>query len=248
MSPLDHALALAARGIACFPMSRAKTPLAGSHAVKDASTDSARLTELFADRRAELVAIATGQPSGISILDIDRQHGGLRWWQENRHRVPVTWAWRSRSGGLHVVMLHRPELRTVGIGQIGTGIEIRSTGASAIFWPSGGFPALCAARPAPWPSWLLPLPKPAHAPSDAPPRVADDASIERLLRFVSDAGEGERNRRLFWAGCRMRDLTGTGNLSRREAVAILTETGQRIGLDRNEAHRTARSAIEGARS
>jgi hypothetical protein len=248
MNALDHALDLAKRGIAVFPMTGAKTPLKDSHGVHDASTDPARLAELFADRRAELVAIATGAPSGISVLDIDRQHDGLIWWQANRHRMPSTWAWRTRSGGLHVAMKHRLELRTVAIGQIGAGIEIRSTGSSAIYWPSAGLPVLCNASPADWPDWLLPPPKPAPAASYAPPRVADDVAIGRLIRFVTEAGEGERNRRLYWAGCRMRELAGTGTLSRRDAVSILTETGARIGLDRQEANRTARSAIEGARS
>jgi hypothetical protein len=246
--PLWHALALAAAGYACFPMSRAKTPLKGSHGVRDASTDPDRLRALFADPRAELVAVACGVPSGISVLDIDKQHDGLAWWQAHRHRLPTTWAWRTRSGGVHVAMKHPPGLRTVAIGQIGTGIEIRSTGASAIYWPAIGLPTLCDAPPAAWPEWLVPPPKPAYVPSDAPPRVADDAAIDRLIRFVAQAGQGQRNARLYWAGCRMRELTGTGTLSRRDAIEILTETGTRIGLDRTEAHRTARSAIEGGRS
>lgn len=247
MTPMQHAIDLARRGIPVFPMTRAKTPLARSHGVKDASIDPARLAELFDQPRAELVAIATGTPSTICVLDIDKQHGGLIWWRKNRHRMPSTWAWRSRGGGLHIAMKHRPELRTIGIGQIGTGIEIRATGASVIYWPSAGLPVLSEAPPAAWPDWLLPPPRPAYVLSNCPPRVADDASIGALIRFVAEAGEGERNRRLFWAGCRMRELTGTGNLSPREAVAILTEAGARVGLDRNEATRTARSAIEGSR-
>lgn len=60
MNTLQHALDLAAVGIACFPMTLAKTPLEGSHGVKDASIDPARLGELFAAPRAELVAVAAG--------------------------------------------------------------------------------------------------------------------------------------------------------------------------------------------
>ncbi len=243
MSALNAALDLAARGIAIFPMSRAKTPLAGSHGVKDATTDPARLAELFNNPRAALVAIATGTLSGISVLDIDRQHDGLIWWQENRHLMPSTWAWRTRSGGLHIAMLHRSELRTVPVGKVGTGIEIRSTGSSAIYWPASGFPTLCDAPPAAWPDWLLPPPKPSYTPSAAPPRVADDASIGALVRFIANSSGGERNHRVFWASCRMAELTKSGTLSRRDGVAIVVEAAARIGLDRIEAERTANSAL-----
>ncbi len=248
MTPIQHALELSRLGLSVFPMSRAKTPLKDSRGVHDATTDPARLAELFNNPRAELVAIATGTPSGISVLDIDRQHDGLIWWQENRHRMPSTRAWRTRSGGLHIAMKHRPELRTVAIGQIGQGIEIRSTGSSAIYWPASGFPTLCDTPPAAWPSWLLPPPRPAPEPhpwrddeSQRPPEHVE-ASLAGLVRNVATAGAGERNARLHWSACRAAEMSARGEIARRHAEAVLIEAASRCGLDYREAAATVASA------
>ncbi|HQT90162.1 MAG TPA: bifunctional DNA primase/polymerase [Acidiphilium sp.] len=254
-SPIWHALALAARGVAVFPMSRAKTPLAGSHGVQDASTEPSRLHDLFADPRAELVAIATGEPSGISVMDIDRQHNGLTWWEENRRRLPVTWAWRSRSGGLHVAMKHRPELRTIAIGKIGQGVEIRSTGSSAIYWPGAGLPVLCEASPADWPDWLLPPPKPAWTPAPAQAWQGDDraarryalAAMRRGIEAVAGAAPGTRNAALNRECYSLLRLTETGAIHAGEIAEAMAHAGIAAGLDRSEIEATLRSAL-GARA
>lgn len=251
MNALDHALDLATRGIACFPMTSAKTPLKDSHGVHDASTDPARLAELFSDRRAELVGIATGTPSGLSVLDIDKQHDGLIWWRENRTRLPSTWAWRTRSGGLHVAMKHRPELRTVGIGQIGTGVEIRSAGSSAIYWPSAGLPTLCDAPPADWPLWLMPAPKPTWKPPVAPAWQGDDhtarryaeAALRRGIEAVASAPPGSRNAALNRECYSLMRLTATGALHAGEIAEGMAHAAIAAGLDRREIEGTLRSAL-----
>lgn len=251
MTPLHHALDLAARGIAVFPMSKAKTPLAGSHGVKDATTNPAHLANLFADDRAELVAIACGTSSGVTVLDVDRQHGGLTWWQANRHRLPTTWAWRTRSGGLHIAMRHRPELRTVSIGQIGAGVEIRSTGASAIYWPSGGLETLSDADPADWPDWLMPPPKPAWMPPVAPPWRGDDnaarryalAALKRGIEAVAGAAPGTRNGLLNREAFALLRLTDQGAIHAGEIAEALAHAAIAAGLDRREIERTLQSAL-----
>jgi hypothetical protein len=252
-TPYRYALDLARRGLACFPMTKAKTPLAGSRGVHDATTDALELAKLFAHPRAELVAVACGKPSGVSVLDVDRQHDGLRWYEANQHRMQETFAYRTRSGGLHLWFRHHPELRTVGIGQIAHGIEIRATGASAIYWPSIGLPILCDALPAPWPDWLTPPPKPAWEPpewrSDNEPRPPEhiEAALAGLVRNVATAGQGERNARLHWSACRAAAMSARGEISRRNAEAVLIEAASRCGLDHREAAATIASAYKGGR-
>ncbi len=251
MNALQHASTLAAAGCACFPMTSAKTPLAGSHGVKDASTDPARLAELFADRRAELVAIACGTPSSTSVLDIDRQHDGMRWWRENRDRLPATFAYRTRSGGLHLWFRHHPALRTIELGKLGAGIEIRSTGSGAIYWPSTGLPVLCDAPPADWPSWLTPPPKPAYSPPVAPPWQGGDGparryalgALRRGIERVAAAGPGQRNSALNAEAYSLIRLTEGGGLDHAEIADALAHAALAAGLDRREIVATLQSAL-----
>jgi hypothetical protein len=203
---------------------------------------------LFGHPRAELVAIATGEASSIAVLDIDRQHDGATWWQANRHRLPVTWAWRTRSGGIHLAMKHHSGLRTVPIGTIGAGVEIRSTGASAIFWPGAGFPVLCDAPPAPWPDWLMPParrepPPPPCILHDARPPERVEASLAGLVRTVALAGEGRRNSSLHWAASRVAEMSARGEIARHHADAALIAAAAHCGLDQREAAATIASAF-----
>ena len=238
---IDAALSLAADGWAVFPMTRHKTPLRGSNGVRDATKDPDRLRELFARPGAALVAIATGDVSGVSVLDIDRQYHGLDWLRENITRLPETLAWRTRSGGAHLIFLHRPELRTTPLGKIGTGIEIRASGASAIYWPAQGFEYLCAGPIAPFPDWLSPPPRPDYAPPA--PRVPDDRQIAALIRVAATAPESRRNSTLFWSACRMAPLVASRLLSAGEAEALLVEAAARAGLPAAESRATVRSGL-----
>ena len=251
MTPLQHALDLAARGIAVFPMTGAKTPLAGSHGVKDATTNPAHLAELFADHCAELVAIACGTPSGISVLDIDKQHDGLTWWEANRHRLPETFTYRTRSGGLHLWFQHHSELRTITIGALGAGIEVRATGSSAIYWPAIGLPILCGAPLAPWPAWLMPPPKPIWTPPVAPPWQGGDGparryalgALRRGIEAVAGAAPGTRNGALNRECYSLMRLTDGGALHASEVAEAMAHAALAAGLDRREIERTLQSAL-----
>ena len=251
---LQHALALAARGWASYPATNRKTPLAGSHGVRDATKDPTRLRELFNRPGVALVAIATGTPSGVSVLDVDRQHGGMDWWRENRERLPATLAWRTKSSGLHVVFQHRRELRTVALGVIGRGIEIRSTGASVVYWPAIGNAIECDAEPARWPDWLLPPPKPAYAPPPPTPWQGNDrrarryaeAALANAIRRVALAPLGARNSTLNGQAFALSRLAADGSLTPSEIIFALASAATAAGLDSRETVATLRSALRAA--
>ena len=248
---LDAALSLAADGWAVFPMTRQKTPLAGSHGVRHATKDPIRLRKLFGLPGAELAAIATGDVSGVSVLDIDRQHGGMDWWRENRERLPATLAWRTKSWGLHVVFQHRRELRTVALGTIGRGIEIRSTGASVVYWPAIGNAIECDAKPAPWPEWLLPPPRPTYSPpppavwcgNDRRARRYAEAALANAIRRVALAPLGARNATLNGQAFALSRLAADGSLSAGEIIFALASAATAAGLDGREVVATLRSAL-----
>ena len=75
------------------------------------------------------------------------------WWASHRDRLPVTRVHRTRSGGLHLVFQHAPDIRC-SAGRIAPGIDVRGNGGYVIWWPATGLPVLSNAPFAPWPDWL----------------------------------------------------------------------------------------------
>lgn len=248
------ALALAAEGRAVFPMSLAKRPTC-AHGILDASTDPTTIRRLFAAPGAALVAVATGTPSGISVLDVDHQHNGGAWWQEHRDRLPPTFTYRSRSGGMHQWYLNRPGLRTCILAE---GVERRGERASAIWWPGAGLPVLCDAPPAPWPLWLEPPPPPTWTPPVAAPWQGDDhrarryaeAALRRGIEAVAGAAPGTRNAALNKETYGLLRLAEAGGTSPGEVAESMAHAALAAGLPSREVQATLTSALRarGARS
>lgn len=246
LETLDHALALASEGCAVFPCHHDKRP-ATPHGFKDAARDPDDVRSLWCLHPAPLVAIATGEASGLAVLDIDRQHDGGRWWTSTRDKLPVTRTHRTRSGGLHLVFRHRAGLRS-STSKVAPGIDIRADGGCAIWWPAVGLPVLCEGPIADWPEWLVLAapPPPVRLPRFAVrPRSA--AHVERSLiglgRFVAFAPEGQRNGRLYWAAHRAAEAIERGELSQPHAEALLIECANRAGLPCREAASTIASVM-----
>ncbi len=245
-SLLSAALHLAERGRSVFPMSKTKRPLC-AHGVKDASRDPEVIRRWWAAHPDALPAVATGAVSGVVVLDIDRQHNGVAWWKENRNRVPTTESYRTKSGGLHLVFLDRSGAKTLPLGALGEGVELRGDGASAIYWAAAGLPVLANLPPAPLPDWLLPPPKPAYVPP--PPLYAGDgrlaryaeAALRRAADRVARAGAGSRNRTLNAEAfnlARFADALGIDVIAETLAAAAFV-----AGLSRAEVTATLRSAL-----
>lgn len=245
MSPLDAALLEAAAGRAVFPCLASKAP-ACEHGFKDAATDPDGVRALWHRWPAPLVGIATGAVSDLAVLDIDAQKGGADWWADRREHLPQTRTVRTRSGGLHLWFRHTPGLRC-SVGKIAPGVDVRADGGYIVAWEHAGFPVLREAPPMPWPGWLHPVePRPAPRPPE-PPRVPDDVQTEALARFVRAAPEGERNKRLFWASCRMAGMVASTLLAESEAERQLIRAATEAGLTEAEATRTARSGLAAGR-
>jgi hypothetical protein len=251
----QQALELASeRKFGVFPMTAAKTPIRGTRGVRDATQDPAEIGRLFALPGAALIAIACGPASGVSALDLDRQHGAAAWWRANRDRLPPTLTWRTKSGGLHLLFRHDPRVRTTPLGRIGEGVEVRGPGASVIFWPAAGLPLLRDTEPADWPQWLLEAmaPPPRAAPPPPPPtwqgndrraRAYAEAALRRAVERVARAAPGTRNVTLNSEAFSLARLVGTGAVSAGEIAYALSAAGLAAGLDRGEIAATLRSAL-----
>jgi Bifunctional DNA primase/polymerase, N-terminal/Primase C terminal 2 (PriCT-2) len=116
-----------------------------------------------------LVAFATGERSGIDVLDVDPT--GRDWYDANFDALPETRA-HTTQRGLHLLFKHAPGLRC-STSRIAPGIDVRADGGYAIWWPREGLPfedhPLCE-----WPEWLL-------AEAMTPKRGAKDASLSTGL-------------------------------------------------------------------
>jgi Bifunctional DNA primase/polymerase, N-terminal len=235
------ALALANRGTPCFPCRADKTP-ATPCGFKSAVCDPGAVADLWRRHPGPLVGVPTGEASGFDVLDIDPRHGGDRWLEAERTRIPITREHRTGSGGCHILFRHRDGIRN-SASRIAPGVDVRGDGGYVIWWPTTGLPVLSDAPIAQWPCWLLTECRPRPRPFSPIARVPDHHFLSALARTVAAAPEGERNGRTFWAACRASEMVASGLLCVDTAVAVITEAATRAGLPRSEAERTVRSGI-----
>jgi hypothetical protein len=69
-----------------------------------------------------------------------------------------------------------------------------------------------------------------------------------ILRTVVNASEGDRNKLLFWAACRVCDMYQTNEIDRPagiQMIGLLREAAVRAGLGQRETDRTITSAFRG---
>jgi KaiC/GvpD/RAD55 family RecA-like ATPase len=149
---VEQAVALAASGLAVFPLGPTRVPLEGSHGYLDASSDEAVVRRLFAADRIENIGIATGERSGIDILDLDPRNGSDDF--PDLARLPVTRVYETRRGGRHYVFRHAPGLRC-SAGRIALGVDVKADGGYATYHPAAGCPVLVEGPIVDWPDWLL---------------------------------------------------------------------------------------------
>lgn len=266
---LAHALSAAERGLAVIPLSRTKLPALRSphrddpdpapchgecgrfgHGVYDASTDPARIRELFAAAPwATGYGIACGLPPHHLIgIDLDTKSGtdssaALRE-LALRHlfTIPPTVVVLTPSGGRHLWLTGPPEVVVPNsAGRLAPGIDIRGAGGYLVGPGSrtdhgvySTAPGTAHIVPARCPRALLRLLLP-------PPRTHQPPSAgghgQGLVQFVLAAHEGQRNTRLFWAACRAYE-DGIGPA----LVDPLVEAALNTGLTEREARATIASA------
>ncbi|TAM71618.1 MAG: DNA primase [Microbacteriaceae bacterium] len=242
-------------GVPVFPcVPGGKRPLTG-HGFHDASADVRRVASWWRRWPGANIGIPTGPTSGVDVVDVDVHPTGSGYAALRRARVAgLVSGWaalvRTPSGGLHVYFPADPARPQPSWQAAGAQMDFRGAGGYIIAPPStvvrpDGSRAAYALIVA---SGTVPAPVDAPRlrdfldPRPAVPALTRIRSREldagRLAGWVALRGEGERNRGLFWAACRLAEAGTTPA----DTVAALGPAAEHAGLGRPEIAATIRSA------
>lgn len=247
---------LAAAGVPVFPcVPGAKRPLT-EHGFHDASTDPDQVQRWWGRWPEANIGVPTGQASGLVVVDVDVHPGADGYAAFGRaHRAGLTVGWdvlvSTPSGGMHAYYPVAPGQQQRSWQAAAAGIDFRGDGGYIIVPPSvvqyeDSAVAYRLARIAGSPPRLVdasglrefldPRPKP---PTQATsPGLRREADVSRLASWVAARGEGERNRGLFWAACRLAE----NDIPAADAMEALSAAASQAGLGQREIATTIRSA------
>lgn len=259
LSLATAATRFAAAGVPVFPcVPRGKRPLT-AHGFHDATVNMQRVVSWWRRWPDANIGLPTGAAAGVEVVDVDRKAGesGFSSFEQAR-RVGLVSGWlalvRTPSGGMHVYSPADPSRPQPSWQAASARVDFRGEGGYVILPPSAL--DLETGRRA---SYVLISGQHGRVSSvDAtqlrnlldPKRetVTDSrgtpitAHAERLAAWVAARGEGERNKGLFWAACRMADTGASPEVTQ----DLLAPAAEKAGLPTREVAATIRSAYRAA--
>jgi hypothetical protein len=215
---VEAALAYAQNGWPVFPLN-GKIPFKDSSGLKDATTDSAQIQVWWTLHPTANIGLATGEKSGIIVLDIDPPEGYFSLKELQATHSPLADTRRSRTAnkGLHYFFVYPNDGNTyrnaVGLSGL-AGVDIRANGGYVVLPPSKLFGRLSYkwGNPqtpiSPLPAWLAAMLLKMQTQRDIIPqnlRFARTPQDQWLSQALEKAREGNRNEIGFWLACQLRD-------------------------------------------
>lgn len=245
---------LALAGVPVFPCAPdGKQPIT-PHGFRDATTRVAEVEAWWSRTPEANLGVPTGGTSGMVVVDVDvhgSADGRIAFDRASRAGLVGGWALlvRTPSGGLHALYAATPGVDQRSWQAAAAGVDFRGDGGYIIAPPSvrvidgtvaryevinarADLGCLDAARLR---EFLDPRPEPAAVRGGAGLRGND---VARLAAWVAGRGEGERNRSLFWAACRLAE----NGVPTSDALDVLTTAASQAGLSEREITTTVRSA------
>lgn len=244
----------AAGGVPVFPcMPGGKRPLT-EHGFHDATTDPDQIAAWWGQHPTANIGVPTGAASGVVVVDVD-VHGPVNGFDAfgRAHEAGLVDGWQllvsTPSGGMHAYYPAMPGGEQRSWQAARAGVDFRGDGGYIIVPPSivngdrgsasyrarrigsGRAASLDSGRLR---DFLDPRPMPAPRPAGQ----VHEVSAERLAAWVAGRTEGERNRGLFWAACRLAE----NNTPPADTYAVLAPAAEHAGLTLREVSATIRSA------
>ncbi|MFT4261950.1 MAG: bifunctional DNA primase/polymerase [Nocardioides sp.] len=251
------ALRLARAGVPVFPcVSLGKEPLT-RRGFLDASTDASRVRNWWRRWPQANLAMPTGAPSGIVVVDVDVHASGSGFDAfESARSAGLVDGWasmvRTPSGGLHACYPSKPGVSQRCWQVPRRHVDCRADGGYVVLPPSrvtqpggavGEYRVVSISDHRPTSIDTAALRQFLDPARPAPslrllPSTAARSTPDRLATWVSTRPEGARNQGLFWAACRMvEDGHDLG-----ASLAVLGDAARAAGLSDREAETTIRSA------
>lgn len=247
----------AAAGVPVFPCTSYGKRPATEHGFHDATTNLDQIEAWWRQSPGANIGVPTGAASGAVVVDVD-VHGPVdgRAGFDRADRAGLVEGWellvRTPTGGMHAYYPATPGTEQRSWQAARAGIDFRGDGGYIIVPPSlrsiegttvaygveqmnsGPARVLDAQRLR---DFLDPRPAPSRPASGGVDRDVD-VDVSRLAAWVATRGEGERNRGLFWAACRLAE----NNVPASDALDVLTAAASHAGLGDREVATTVRSA------
>lgn len=246
---------LAQVGVPVFPCQPSgKRPLT-TRGFHNATTDIGRVEAWWSRTPEANLGVPTGAVSGMVVVDVD-VHGPVDGRQAfaRAERAGLVDGWgllvETPTGGWHAYFAATAGVEQRSWQAARAGVDFRGDGGYIIVSPSvrivGGVPiryevAKVGDQPAAaldsrrLRDFLDPRPGPVLRQGRGLVRLAD---VSRLASWVAERGEGERNRGLFWASCRLAE----SGVPASDALDLLAAAAGRAGLGEREIVTTVRSA------
>lgn len=136
---VEAALALATRGLSVFPVDPQTKAPRTAHGCLDATRDERKILEMWRRWPAAGIAVATGKPSGIVVLDIDPSSGGEDGFSELAGRLGapgVTVRVTTPRGGWHAWYRAPSVPVPCSAGKLAPGVDIRGDGGYVVAPPT----------------------------------------------------------------------------------------------------------------
>lgn len=236
-----------------FPCRPGQKVPATVHGCKDATCDSDQIEAWWRQNPDYNIGIATGEPSGLWVLDIDGDTG-MEALLDLGHGIPGTLTAETPSGGWHFVFVDPGGLGNTA-SKLGPNIDSRGTGgyivAAPSVHPSGGRYRWGGKQdPEPVPGWLIRLLRPAPKPRPKRQVASGDLggyvgrAVEAEAEMVATSVEGTRNDTLNRAGWNLGTLVGAGLLDREHAYTVLADAATVCGLSDGEVRQTLGRALD----